>query len=279
MGKPQRPALSYYGGKFRMADWIIQHFPEHICYVEPYGGAAGVLLRKSPSYIEVYNDVDQEVVNFFEQLRNNSDKLIRQIFLTPYSRFEQQLSHWDLEDGKKRPSKLERARRLYVQSWLSFSGSHGAASSGWRYLVGKERGSKMTEDFNRVDHLFDIAWRLKQVQIESADAFEIFDRFDRETTLFYVDPPYPVDTRSPYWKSRAYRHEMTAEHHLELLEKLKSLKGMVVLSTYPNDVYEKLLQGWEKHSTMVRTRGQSTAEEQLWLSPNALAHQAQRRML
>jgi DNA adenine methylase len=88
--KVKSPAFRYHGSKFRLAPWVIQHFPPHKTYVEPFGGAAGVLLRKQRSYSEVYNDLDSEVVNFFAVLREQKSRvaLIEMLELTPYSRHE-----------------------------------------------------------------------------------------------------------------------------------------------------------------------------------------------
>lgn len=88
----KRPALRYYGGKWKLAPWIISHFPAHKNYVEPCGGAASVLLQKPRSPLETYNDLDGNVVNFFRVLRDRPDELIRKIRLTPWARAEYELS-------------------------------------------------------------------------------------------------------------------------------------------------------------------------------------------
>src|SRR5688572_25383452 len=88
-----RPILRYHGGKWMLAEWIISFFPEHEIYVEPYGGGASVLLRKSRSHAEIYNDLDEEVVNLFRVCRDNSSELIRHLELTPYSRSEFEMSY------------------------------------------------------------------------------------------------------------------------------------------------------------------------------------------
>lgn len=67
--KIMQPAIRYHGAKFRLAPWIVEQMPGHVCYVEPFGGAAGVLLQKPRSYSEVYNDLDDDVVNLFTVLR------------------------------------------------------------------------------------------------------------------------------------------------------------------------------------------------------------------
>lgn len=114
----KRPALRYHGGKFRIAQWIINQFPEHLCYVEPFGGGGSVLLRKSPAKIEVYNDLNGGVVNFFRVLRERPADLIAAIELTPYSRKEFIQAQEPCDDP------LERARRFYVWSWQGRAQDH-----------------------------------------------------------------------------------------------------------------------------------------------------------
>ena len=112
-----RPALRYYGGKFRLAPWIVGQFPAHDCYVEPFGGAASVLFAKHPSRHEVYNDINGQVVGFFRVLREQPDALINAIRWTPHSRAEMRASWADPGE----PGTLEAARRLYTRSYQSFS--------------------------------------------------------------------------------------------------------------------------------------------------------------
>ena len=124
---PTRTALRYYGGKWNLAPWIIKHFPPHINYIEPCGGAASVLLRKPRSTIETYNDLDGNVVNFFRVLRDNPDELIRKIQLTPYAREEYNLSRVPCDDP------IERARRFYWGCHMSIVGM-AFSKSGFRVL-------------------------------------------------------------------------------------------------------------------------------------------------
>lgn len=120
------PALRYFGGKWRLAKWIISHFPAHNCYVEPYGGGGSVLLRKEPSPFEVYNDLDSGLVSFFRLLRERPEDLIRAIELTPYSREEFMRAYEHSEDP------LESARRLFVRSWQGYGGPRHQSSTGWK---------------------------------------------------------------------------------------------------------------------------------------------------
>ena len=107
----KHPILRYFGGKFRLAPWIIRHFPAHQCYVEPFGGAAGVLLRKVPSQFEIYNDLDSAIVTFFRVVRERPDELMRALILTPFSRQEYADAYEPTTDD------LEQARRLFVLAW------------------------------------------------------------------------------------------------------------------------------------------------------------------
>ena len=96
-----RPALRYHGAKWRLAPWVIGHMPPHKVYVEPYGGAAGVLLRKPRSYSEVYNDLDGDIVTLFRVLRDpmRREALIEALTLTPYAREEFELAELSGRSG------------------------------------------------------------------------------------------------------------------------------------------------------------------------------------
>ena len=120
-----RPAMRYYGGKWLLAPWIIGHFPAHRTYVEPFGGAASVLLRKPRSAAEVYNDLDGEIVNMFRVLRSPAQarELIRLVRLTPFARTEYEDAY--LSDGDP----IEQARRTLLRSFAGF----GADSANGRY--------------------------------------------------------------------------------------------------------------------------------------------------
>ena len=263
------PALRYFGGKWRLAPWIISYFPPHIAYVEPFGGGASVLLRKTPSYNEIYNDIDSEVVNFFKVLRERPEELIRAIELTPYSREEQRLSFEECSDS------LERARRLYVRCWQTHGGGRTQWSSGWRYDISDRRGSRMVDDWARVDHLWRVVERLKKVQIEHDDALNVITRFDSKDTLFFLDPPYLPDTRSKRWRDKSYQFEMNDEQHTELVTMLTGLQGMVVLCGYPSSLYDALLSGWEMYQTRTQVNFHHEVMDCIWLNPAAVERQPQ----
>lgn len=256
---PTRPALRYFGGKWRIAPWIISYFPEHVSYVEPFCGAASVLLRKTPSKLETINDKDGEIVNFFGVLRTYPEQLIKAIELTPYSRSE----YWNAYEPADDP--IEQARRYYVRSWFGRGGMR-KESGGWRFLKTNARGGSVVDDWRRIGHLRQVVERLQAVQIENDDALTIIKRYDTPNTLFYADPPYVFSTRSERWKT-AYRYEMTDEEHCQLAEVLNRVKGMVILSGYQSALYENLYPGWKIVSKSTWKGNLKEALETLWINP------------
>src|SRR5687768_16762866 len=112
--KIKHPVLRYYGSKFTLASWIINFFPAHRHYVEPFGGAANVLLIKEPSRLETYNDLNNKIVNFFRVLREHPGELIGLLELTPWARkeFEYCLDETEIV------SPVEAARRLFFRLWM-----------------------------------------------------------------------------------------------------------------------------------------------------------------
>lgn len=264
--RPRRPLMRYFGGKWRIAPWIVKHFPPHTCYVEPFAGAGSVLLRKEPSEYEYLNDADAEVVNLFDMLRTRHDEFIRAIELTPFSRLELRRSLEPTDDL------LERARRLYIRAWQARGGPRAQWNTGWRFQVVKARGKRAADDWNDIGHLWGIVNRLKQVGIECDDYVPVLGRFDAPTTLFYVDPPYLGTTRSRRWLDKGYAHDFTTEDdHRALAGHLAALAGMVVLSGYPSDLYRELYcdQGWEMRSKRTKT-DVGYAVEAIWINPSAI---------
>lgn len=269
----RRPALRYFGGKWRLAPWIISHLPPHLCYVEPFGGAMSVLLRKEPSYIEVYNDLDGEVVSFFRVLRERPEELLRAIELTPFSREEVARAH-EAPPGDLPPEpddELERARRLYIRSWQTRGGPRTQWKAGWRFQRRNNRGKLAIDDWNDTGHLEAVVARLKRVQIEHGDWREVVERYDAARTLFLCDPPYLPETRSERWSLKAYGCEMTPAEHAELGEMLREIDGMAVVCGYASPLYAQVFEGWRVVMKRSQTDVNTIATECLWISPKAAA--------
>lgn len=274
MSKVSRPALRYHGSKFRLAPWLLEFFPPHEVYTEAFGGAAGVLLQKPRAHGEVYNDLDADVANFFRVLRDPTlrAELERLVRLTPYARDEFDLAWEPTEDS------LERARRLAVRAQMGF-GSAGATkgTTGLRTDL-KRRFTTAQQDWASYPHAIGAAGRrLAGVLIENRPAVDVLQQHDGPATLHFVDPPYVTSTRVMR-KQGGYRHEMDDEDHLELLEVLQNLQGMVVLSGYESELYSERLAEWRRFSTSARIsagRGTALRTEVVWLNPacwRALQH-------
>ena len=261
---PRRPALRYYGGKWKLAPWIISHFPEHQNYVEPCGGAASVLLQKPRSPLETYNDLDGNVVNFFRVLRDQPDELIRKIRLTPWARAEYELSLESSED------EVEGARRFYCAACMSFNGAtqFDGSTYGWRHTLDYNmRHSPALDMANNT--LQAIADRLLGVQIEIRDYADVIDRFDRPVCLIYFDPPYVAETRNKtFW----YGHEFDEHDHAEAAALLRQCAGYVVVSGYACPLYTELYEdhGWTRVDKEAQTNSGGKRIESLWLSPRTV---------
>jgi len=269
-----RPAFRYHGSKWRLADWIIESFPPHECYVEPFGGGAGVLLQKPRSWLEVFNDIDGAVVNFFRVLRERPDELIRAIELTPYAKEEWECAMREIQDDR-----LEAARQFYVRAYQNRAGPTATQGHGWRrnkIAARSANGHKVplttpaAVAFMDTTQLYPIAGRLRGVQIEHDEALTIIKRYDGTGTLFYLDPPYPGSTRSP-WARQVYSHEMTDAEHIALAESLHGIQGMALISGYRCELYDALYADWERRDRATRVNGPGSAVESLWISPTAAA--------
>lgn len=255
------PALRYFGGKWRIAPWIIRQFPAHCTYVEPFAGGASVLLRKKPAQIEVYNDLDGDVVNFFRVLRDRPSEFLAVLALTPYSRAELDLAWEPAEDD------VERARRLYIRAW---QGRGGATRwrTGWRRQQTLGNQPSVVSEWLRSEGLGPIIKRLRTVALENRPALDVIRDYDRPGTLFYLDPPYLWDVRGNRWTSQAYKHDQGEDaHHRELAEVLRGVRGMAIISGYPSPLYDELYEGWTKLTRTTMAEKAKKTTEVLWLSP------------
>jgi DNA adenine methylase len=271
--------LRYHGGKWKLASWVMQHFPPHRGYVEPFGGAASVLMKKPRVYAEVYNELDGEVVNVFRVLQDpvTAARLEELVRLTPFARAEFLVAYHPTDDP------VERARRTLIKSFMGFGSSaiHGR-SRGMRtaatvyttpatgFRANSERsGTTPAHDWARWPATIPaFVERLQGVVIESRDALEVMRTHDRSDVLHYVDPPYPRITRSKQRKRKSeYLFELTDDDHRALAKVLHGLRGFVVLSGYRCDLYDELYATWTTAETNALADGARPRRECLWLSP------------
>lgn len=270
MTAPRRPVMRYIGGKWRLAPWIIEHFPPHRCYVEPYGGAASVLLRKQRSYAEVYNDTNAEVVNVFRILRNPdaARELERRIRLTPFARDEFRECSTDRWLAETDP--VERARLTIFRSFAGFGSASGQSgySTGFRANSNRSGTTPAHDWANYPAEIKGFVARLRGVVIESMPAVHVMRKHDGPKTLHYVDPPYVHSTRRPS-RSRTPneygQQEMADEDHRELAKVLHGLQGMVILSGYQSDLYDELYSDWLRVDRIHFADGARRRTESLWM--------------
>ena len=255
--RPDKATLRFYGGKYNLAPWIIEHFPTHDSYLEPFFGGGSVLCAKPPSPIETVNDMDGRVVNFWLMLRTHPSRLMRAIRHTPWAR-EEFIKALEISEDS-----LEDARRFFVSCWMSMNGSTATVPGDWRRRC--EGDSPATETLE-IDHLYVVAERMRSVQIENRDALHVIPLYDRPNALIYADPPYLPSLRGGH-----YKEDVDEDYHIKLAGVLRECLAAVVVSGYPSALYEKLYAGWtrvDKEDVAVNAGSKRT--ESLWLSPSTI---------
>lgn len=244
-----------------LAPWILEHLPPHRVYVEPFGGAASVLLQKDRSYSEVYNDLDGELCNLFRVVRERGPELREALRLTPFARVEFLASYEPSGDP------LEQARRTVIRSFMGFGSNSHNKKTGFRSNSNRSGTTPALDWRNYPGSLDAIIDRLRGVVIENRHAVDIVRQHDTPETLHYVDPPYCAETRD---KGDDYRHEMTTDDHRQLAEVLHGCAGMVVLSGYACDLYDKdLYPDWHRVERVALADGARKRIEVLWINPAA----------
>lgn len=247
--------VRYHGGKVRIADKIVGLFPGHDCYVEPFGGGGAVLLSKPRARLEVYNDMDGDMVALFRALRDRPGDLADAIALTPFARQEHQEAYEEAEDD------VERARRVLIRSHFGHGSSGIHRATGFR-AAGLRAGPLPVHGWMSLPETIRVAAeRMRGVVIERRPAVQVMQAHDGPQTVHYVDPPYLPETRD---KGRDYRHEMTVAEHEEMLRALRDMRGSVVLSGYASALYDEALHDWRRIE--IKTRADRAAErtEVLW---------------
>jgi DNA adenine methylase len=259
-------AFGWYGGKFSHLEWLLPLLPRCHHYCEVFGGSAAVLINREPSPVETYNDIDGEVVNFFRVLREQKDRLIEAIALTPFSREE---FYSAVSPRHEVISDLERARRFFIRARQARTGLAQTASLGrWANCKNTSRAGMagvVSRWLGSIDDLPAIALRLLRVQIENRPAIEVIRLYDGPDTLFYCDPPYVHTTRGD---SKAYRFEMDEKAHRELARTLRSCKGKVAISGYRCDLMDELYGDWRCYEALPKNchSVKKLRREALWMN-------------
>lgn len=251
-----KAVMKYPGSKWRMAEWIINLFPEHHSYLEPFFGSGAVLFNKPRSHIETVNDMDGNVVNLFEWIKRDPEKLAHEIYYTPYARQVYEDAYARVPDDS-----LGRAVAFYIKLNMGHGFRTTGEKVGWKNDVqGRERSYASHGWCSLPEKILQAAERLRGVQIENMPAAELIPRFNFENVLIYCDPPYMLETRH----GKQYRCEMEDSDHEELLSLLLSHKGYVVISGYDTELYNDMLSGWSRHERAARSQTGSKKTEVVW---------------
>ena len=260
-------SFPYYGGKQNAVNFIKPLLPQVGGYVEPYCGAATILLNRSRSKVEVLNDINGDIVSFFRVLRNAPELLLRLLYLTPYSRDEFDEATDMLKDECSDISDVEWARLWYLhqsgavgdipsdKASLHTAANTDAARSS-AHSMAQRLGNLLesNEPFTLSDRLtaWDIAMhspiglvadRLRGVVIENKPALEVIKQYDRKQTLIYCDLPYVHASRTT---KGGYSTEMTDDDHISLARALHNIKGLAAISGYSSDLYDELYADWNR---------------------------------
>ena len=272
-----RPPVKYHGGKYYLCRWITQQFPVHDVYVEPFGGAASVLLNKPRAKKEVYNDSEYSIYNLMLMLRDESERLLSLLKTVKYEK-----ENYERMRGIYKSSEfdeldpLQQAVITYSVRRMSRGGLCGTFCWSSR-IYGDGVPGELHGWLTSLEQLPDVAERLQGVEILNEDATNLLKNFDSPTTLYYLDPPYPKKTRV---FQNAYRKEMNEEDHRRLAESANGLSGTVAISSYPSVLYEELFGAWRRlekpivnHSSQEKKK--ETKTEVLWIKSTCQTDEAQ----
>lgn len=255
-----RAVLKYPGSKWNIANQIVSMLPEHHSYVEPYFGSGAVLFNKAPSNIETINDIDNDVVNLFQCIREDSERLARLIAATPFSRTVYDEA---FESCQNITDPYEKAVRFLVKCWQGHGFRTNGYKVGWKNDVqGREKSYALWNWYRLPVWIMEIAERLRTVQIENKPAIEVIKRFNFKNVLMYLDPPYLLGTRT----GKQYKHEMSDADHEELLQIILKSKAKIIISGYESDMYNDYLKNWNKRTFSSNAEHGLKREEIVWFN-------------
>lgn len=239
--------IRWFGGKGKIKTQVCPLIPYTKIYVEPFGGSGSIFMHRKPSPVEVYNDLDDRLVNLFRVLQDpeKNEILKKRIDETLYSRAEY-IKALEMRDSE---NDVDAAWSFYVIQNQGFAGAANAKTSGtWGRSISEVRSNKASNVNGwqtRIKSFENWKSRLTRCQIDNQDAIKVIKYWDTDDTTFYLDPPYVHDTRT---SSNDYVHEQPIEFHQELVKTILDSKGAVVLSGYNHPVYEPLVEaGWKVH--------------------------------
>lgn len=251
----------YPGSKWSIANWIISFFPDHHSYLEPFFGSGAVLFNKPRSNIETINDLDDNVVNLFEWIKKDPEKLAHEVYWTPYAR---QIYNRAFDTVPK--DSLEKAVNFYIRLNMGYGFRTSGGKTGWKNDVqGREKAYAAIDWAHLPEKIIQAAERLREVQIECMPATKLMERYNHQKVLIYLDPPYMVETRAS--RRKQYSKDMLDEEsHEKLLIAALAHKGRVIISGYNSDLYNRMLVDWHREETTCQNMSTEKTREVLWMN-------------
>lgn len=273
MSNPIRPICRYHGGKAKQARQIIAFFPKHLIYCESFCGVASVLLQKEPAEREVINYLDENIFNLFKIMQDHRlDELIHIIDNTAYSRQSFKLAQAARDLPIQPGDEIRQVANFIICNQMGFSTT---PQSSFRCDTKRPYTISAHDWVSAGDVIKSFVERLKGVVVENRDAILVMQAADSPETVHYVDSPYVPLTRGG---SSKYKHDYTVEDHEKLLAAVLNLKGMVIISGYPTELYKKVLEqdnGWQRIDKLAFADGNQPRTECLWLNPLCQKNQQQ----
>jgi len=230
--------IAWIGGKHILAKTIIKMMPEHYTYAEVFGGAGWVLFKKEPSAVEVWNDLNSDLVNLFRVVRNKLGIFKRRQYFLLSSREEYYAFQAAVRKGKFKDD-IDRAIAFYYCIKNSFGSS---IFTGWAF--GPDRPPTYR---NSLRHLDEARERLKNVYIDNLSYDKLIPNWDREETLFYCDPPYYMLIERE--GGSYYQCTFSKEDHERLRDILRAIFGKVILSYDDHPEIRRLYRGFNIKET------------------------------
>lgn len=230
--------IGWVGGKRLLRKAIIAMMPSHKTYVEVFGGAGWVLFGKDPSEVEIYNDLNSDLINLFRIVRNNIDRFKRRLYFLLSSREEYQNFQRIMKSSGKFKDDIDRAIAFYYLIKSSFG---SGIFTGWAFSPNQQPRPLITDDLEAARE------RLKKVYIDNLPFERLIGNWDRKETLFYCDPPYWMLIEK---KGKSYyQHTFAPEDHERLRDMLKRIDGKVIISYDDHPVIRKLYRRFNIHET------------------------------
>ncbi|WP_338764189.1 DNA adenine methylase [Bernardetia sp. ABR2-2B] len=217
--------ISYYGGKQQMLKYILPLIPKHLCYTEAFSGGAAVFWAKEPAKIEAINDLNENIVTFWEVLKTDFDALNEKVQSTLHSNFSYKKANI-IYNTSDYYSKLDRAWALWVLTSMSYGSMPGG---GFAFQKRIKNACAIKVKNKRLNFIQELSDRLETTTIEHEDACKIIKRYDTRDSFHYVDPPYINSNQGHY-------DGYTEEHYKKLLSILEKVEGKFLLSSYPSEV-------------------------------------------